>query len=98
MLPSKWYLEKISPTDDLDEDRYDSYFLVRCNEQSCNCPYSKYEEYCGSWCPLFEIISTMYAVHSDIDALNETYDNGIRVVLHCGSGNAEYKIESIKGE
>jgi len=88
MLPSKWYLKKeLFHTD-----------LIREKDEKCCCPYSTETIRCGTWCPLFEIISTMYAVHSDIDALNETYDNGIRVILHCGSGNAEYKIESIKGE
>ena len=90
MLPTKWWLVKQS------EFEFNQYNLEHEKEVLC-CPFSNVAQ-CGSWCPLFEIISTMYAVHSDIDALNETYDNGIRVVLHCGSGNAEYKIESIKGE
>ena len=91
MLPTKWYLEKHT-----DADGNWGYVLSRKNGY-CLCPYMELAT-CCTRCPLFEIISTMYAVHSDIDALNETYDNGIRVVLHCGSGNAEYKIESIKGE
>ena len=89
MLPTKWYLkfDKTNNTYNLSRE----FHLMSCQIRGGGW-------ICGDMCPLFEIISTMYAVRSDIDALNETYDNGIRVILHCGSGNAEYKIESIKGE
>jgi hypothetical protein len=89
MLPSKWYLEKPVSRQ--------HYHLGHGYDQ-CICPYAESSPDCGSWCPLFEIISTKYSIQSDIDAINETVDCGTRVVLHCGSGNAEYKIQEIKGE
>jgi hypothetical protein len=94
MLPNKWYLSL---------GRAGKYYhlghgYVTTPPENCICPYGEGVPDCGSWCPLFEIISTTYNIQSDIDAINETVDCGTRVVLHCGSGNAEYKIQEIKGE
>jgi hypothetical protein len=98
MLSSKFILRKRTLRNIKDDTSFDNYYLIRHGGEDCECPYSRNSELCGTWCPLFEIISVQYNVKSDIDAINETVDCGTRVVLHCGSGNAEYKIQEIKGE
>lgn len=67
-------------------------FLVLGNGKDCSCPFASTtvggEMYCGSWCPLFEIVER--------ERLPGVYEEPIihlDVHLHCGAGSRVIEVD-----